>query len=876
VRTWRKLRLRLRSLLLRARVEQELDDELRFHLDHLVAEHEAAGMSRVDARQRALREIGGIEQRKEECRDARGVRFVDELRQDAAYALRRIRSSPGFTSLAVLSLALGIGANTTIFSFVNAVLLRPLPYPDSRRLVVLREQPRGGDATVQVDPRNFVQWRARARSFEALALVQTPPLTVMGGDGAEQVARVQTTSELFHVYGVQPALGRLFSEDETRPGGPDVVVLGYEFWRRRFGGDPGVVGRQLPVRDGPATIVGVAPAGLRIGLTQPDVYTPLAIDPARPESVGARSFQCYGRLRRDVGLDQARAEMTLIASTLARQYPFDEGYGVMVTRLQDYLVQEGRPALRLLMAVVLTVLLIACVNLGGLLASRGIARGGELALRASLGATPARLARQLLVESLMLASCGGAVALLLAYGATSALVRLTQGALTIGAQNPVGLDASCLLFTLAVSTVSALLFGVGPAWHASRVAPRAALAAQGRAVSADPRQQRLRAALVVAEVALAVVLLVGAGLLLRTFSSLLRVPLGFDPAQTVTMNLFLGLRPPQARAALVEQILDRVEALPGVVAAGTIQFLPLAGMSCGTGFWLAGETPGEPSRARTTDCSLVSRGYFAAMGIPVVEGRPFDRRDRMDSPRVVLVNRSFGKRYLADGRVLGRRILVSGSGQAWAQIVGVVADVRHNGLTSEPVPTVFLLHAQTPGYITNLVVRTTADPAAQAAAVRRAIGEVDPGQAVSAIKTMKQYLGDALARPRMYAALVACFALIAATLAATGIYGLVAFAVSQRTHEIGVRLALGADRQAIFLELVGGGSRLVIGGLLAGMASAAALGRVVSRLLFGVTPLDPFSYLTAAAVLCSVALVAVTLPAGRASRLSPMKALREE
>jgi putative ABC transport system permease protein len=872
----RRFRLWLRSLLRRADVEAELDAELQFHLDREIEENLAAGMSPEEARYAARRALGGLDQRKEECRDARGLALVDALRRDVRYALRGLRRSPGFTTVAALSLALGIGANTTIFTFVNAVLLRPLPYPGSERLVILREQPAGSATTVAVHPLNFLEWRARARSFESLALAQTPPLNVIGAEGAEQIAGVQTTRELFRVFGVVPALGRDFTAEETQPGSGHVVILGYTFWQRWFGGDPAVLGRRLDVSDGSLTIVGVAPAGLRIGTFEPDAYTPLPIDPAHPDSIGSRSFQCYGRLRPGVGVDAARAEMAVVASALARQYPMDEGYGVFVASLHEYLVREGRPALRLLMAVVVTVLVIACANVAGLLMARGIRRRGELAVRAALGASRARLVRQLIIESLVLSFIGGAAGLLLAYWATRALVSVTAGALTVGSTEPIRLESACLVFTLVVATLTTLVFGLVPAWQASRVEPDVALRERGRGGTADRRHHRMRSALVVTEVALAVVLLVGAGLLLRTFSRLVRVDLGFQPAETVTMRLFLGLRSAEARVALVDQILDRIELLPGVKAAGTIQFLPLTGMNCGTGFWLEGQTPGEPARASPTECSLVSRGYFAAMGIPIFDGRSFDRRDRMGSPRVLIVNQSFARRYLSGGRAVGRRILVDWSDREMAEVIGVAGDVRHNGLTSEPAPTVFLLHAQTPGYITSLVVRASGDARAQAAAVRRAIREVDPSQAVSGVATMERYVADSLARPRMYASLVVCFAVLAVVLAAVGIYGLVAYIVAQRTHEIGIRVALGASRGDVFRATFGQGARLTLAGLAVGVVAALALRGMVATLLFGVAPDDPVSYALATAAFALVALAAAAIPAHRASRVEPTTALRYE
>jgi predicted permease len=801
---------------------------------------------------------------------------IDSLRHDLRYAFRTLRKSGGFTTVAILSLAIGIGANTTIFTFVNGVLLRPLPYPGADRLVVLREQPLRSEGTVNVHPANFLAWRARASSFDALALVQNPPLNVLGANGAEQINRIQTTQDLFRVFATRPLLGREFTPDEMKPGAPSVVILGHGFWQRWFGGDPSVIGRGLLVSDGSLTIVGIAPPGLRLGTAEPDAYTPLAIDPANPGAIGSRSFQCYGRLKPGVTIDQARAEMTVVASALAREHQFDEGMGVFVSGLQEYLIREGRPALGLLMAVVATVLAIACANVAGLLMARGIGRRGELAVRASLGASRGRLVRQLVIESLLLSACGGAAGLLVAAWATRALVTLTAGALSTGSSAEIAVDSTSLYFTIAVSTITALVFGLIPAWQSSRIDPNAALQERSRSATTDRRHHRFRSVLVVSEIALAIVLLVGAGLLLRTFSSLVRVNLGFQPAETITMGLFVGMRPPEARIVLIDQILERVEALPGVKAASTIQFLPLTGANCGTGFWREGPGMKDPARSLSTACSLVSRGYFAAMGIPVLEGRPFDRRDRLSTPRVLVVNQSFAKQYFPDGRVLGQRILVQATNQQLAEIVGVVGDIRHDGLTSEPTPTVFLLHAQTPGYIMHLVVRTTGDPAAQAGAIRRAIQDVDPRQAVSGVKTMEQYLGEALARPRLYAVLVACFAAIAVLLAAIGVYGLIAYIVSQRTHEIGIRLALGATAANVFSQLLREGARLIAAGLVIGVAGAIGLRRVLTGLLFGVTAGDPLTYLLAAALFLTIAAAACAIPALRASRVEPTIALRSE
>ena len=872
----RTLRLRARSLLRAGRVERELDEELRFHLDQLAEHYMDGGASPRDARHRARREMGAIEQRKEECRDARGLALIDGLRQDLTYALRELRKSPGFTTVAILSLAIGIGANTTIFSFVNAILLRPLPYPDSDRLVVLHERTVDSPDTLNVHPVNFAEWRARARSIEALVLTQTPPLNVMGSAGAEQISRLLTTPELFRVFNVEPVLGRGFTDAEGRPGSPSVVILGYGFWQRSFGGDPAVLGRQLVLPDGSLTIVGVAPAGFRIGSVEPEAFTPLTIDPANPAASGSRAFQCYGRLKPGATAEGATSEMNVIAAAFGRVSPTSDGMAVVVTRLRDHLARDARPGLRVLMAAVATMLAIACVNLAGLLLARGIARRGELAVRAALGASQRRLARQLVIESLLLAILGGAAGLLTATLLTPALVALSPAAMIASARGAIRVDTASLLFAFTVSTATALAFGLAPAWQAGRVDPQDALRERGRAATPDPRHQRTRSVLVAAQVALALVLLVGAGLLLRTLATLSSVTLGFEPAGTVTMGVFLGLRSPEARIAAVDQILDRVEAVPGVKAAGTIQFLPLGGTTCGTTFWRGEDVSRrDASRALPTECALVSRGYFAAMGIPVLDGRPFDRRDRVSTARVVVVNRSFQAKYFPERGALGRRVLVQSSNQDVAEIVGIVGDVRHGGLTAEPAPTVYLLHAQTPGYITNLVVRTSgSDPRSHIAAIRRAIHDADPTQAVSGVRPLEEDVAGVLARPRLYAALVTGFALIAAMLAAIGIYGLIAYVVTARTHEIGIRLALGATPATIFFELIRHGAALVAGGLVAGTAAAWGLRQVLSALVFGVTTGDLLTYVLAALALAGAGLLAAVVPAYRATQVPLTSALR--
>jgi predicted permease len=810
--------------------------------------------------------------------------WSETLVQDLKFALRTLRRSPAFTAIAILSLALGIGANSTIFTFLNAIVLRPLPYPDATRIVAIQERPLKRDGTVGVHPYNFLQWRQRATSFDALALAQMLPFNTNGPDGAEQVSAMLTTTELFRVFGVTPSLGRAFTpQDAHRFGTEDPnrrIIVSYEFWQRRLGADPAAIGTSLIVNNVANEIIGVAPPGFRIGTLAPDLYVPMWIDPAKPDSIGSRSFLCFGRLRTgtvaaNITVASARAELDTIAAQLSRETPIDKEMGVALFGMHDYLVQSSRYVLTLLMGVVALVLLIACLNLASLLLTRGIARQGELAIRISLGASRVRLVRQLLIESLVLAIGGGVAGLLLAKGAVRALLVLTSTALTFGRAEPITLDWQVTLFTIALSTCASLLFGLLPAWNACRIDPQIALRDRGTGTTRATRRSHTRSVLVIAEVSLAVVLLIGAGLLLRTFSKMLQIDLGFQPSHVLTMGLFLSEGKDQKRAELIEQMLERIETIPGVSSASTIQFLPVAGGTGGTGFRFVDRGEGA-APAQLTEVSEVSRGYLSTMGVPLLQGREFSAHDRMGSPRVAMVNRAFVRKYCADGQALGRTIDVQWTNEAPTEIVGVVGDVSYTALTTEARPMVYLLHAQAPGYVMYLVVRAMGEPAALATAVRHAVQTVDPTKSVARVKTMEQYVDEAIARPRLYASMVAAFAALALMLAGIGLYGLIAYAVTQRTHEIGIRMALGAERGAVLRMILTQGAALAASGLVLGVMTSLALGRLVVSLLFGVTATDVATYVWVSMVLAAVALLAAYIPARRASRVDPMVALRSE
>jgi putative ABC transport system permease protein len=802
------------------------------------------------------------------------------LLQDLRYGLRMLAKNPGFAAVAVVTLALGIGANTAIFTFVDAALLKPLPYPDSSRIVFIGERPPHSSDMVQVHPFNFLEWQARSRSFEALALVQSIPVNTMGPKGAEQLAGLWTTAGLFRVFGVSPALGRGFTEDETvGTGNPPtaaahVVILSHAFWQQRFASDATIIGKTIQLGEEAQTVIGVMPAGFRIETLDPDLYLPMPLNRQKPDAIGSHSFVCYGRLRAGVRLDATRAEMDVIAERLGREYPMDQGWTVAALSLRDHLTLETRPVLLLLQGVVAFILLIVCSNVAGLLLTRSIGRRGELAIRLSLGASRRRLVQLLGVESLLLSGAGGAAGLLLGSWASQLLYDLTRGAVPLGPMEEAPLDLRVLAFTIAASLLTTLLCGLVPAWQVSRLDIQATLRDRTRGASDTRVHQRLRGTLVIAQVALAVVLLVGAGLLLRTFSWLLNVPLGFQPERVLTMQMLI-LGDASERANKVEAILDRVQALPEVRGAGTIQFLPL-GPTSGTGFYFEGKPKPRPAEQPITEASLVSRGYFAAMGIPVVEGRPFNERDRIGSPRVCLINRAFARKYFPDQDPIGQRIVVAWDTDAPTEIVGVAGDIHQDGLTTDPKPTVFIAQAQAPAYITHLVVRTSGDPNRLVNAIRHSVQEVDKSQPVTKIATMQEYVSASLARPRLNSAMVTGFAGLALTLATVGIYGLMSYAVGRRTHEVGIRMALGAQRRDVLRLILRQGLVLTFVGAGLGLAGALGLTRLLANMLYGVTPTDPLTFAAVLLLLTAVALLAMYIPARRATKVDPMVALRYE
>jgi predicted permease len=802
---------------------------------------------------------------------------VDSLILDLRYAVRTLTRSPGFTLVAVLTLALGIGANSALFSVINAVLLRPLPFRDPGRLVTLWESdPRHGLEREPVSPSNYLDWRAQSRTLEDVAAYRYWGFVLTGGGEPERLAGARVSASLFPLLGVRLAAGRAFGADEDRFGSAAVAVISDALWRRRFGADPNVVGRSLTLNGGSYPIVGVLSPDAK--LPDADVWVPLALEPYALTQRGARSLTVVARLRPGATLDQARAELHAIAGRTSQVFPASAGWDVAVIALKDRLVAGVRPTLFLLWTAVGFVLLIACANLANLMVARALAREHEMALRTVLGAGRSRLVRQLLTESVLVALAGGATGLLLAWLGVEALLRLNLS--NLPRTSEIAVDGSVLAFTLALSIVTGLAFGLVPAWHAAAPDPGRSLKESGRATD-GVRLSAFRSAAITAEVAIALVLLVGAGLLARSLARFQAVDPGFLTSHVLTMSVSL----PDSRygegsqkAAFFGQLLDRVGRLPGVTAAGLVSHLPLAGRRLSADVRPergVAESPALP----VADYVSVTPGYFRAMGIPLLEGRQLSERDGPEAPPVVIISDVLARRLWPGASPVGQRVIVGstiGADTTPREIVGVVGSVRASGLESDPGPAVYAPYAQNPWPTMSVVVRSSADPVQLAAAARLQVLAVDAEQPVYNVRTLDDVLGASLAVRRVQMLLLGAFALAALALAAIGVYGVVAQAVRRRTHEIGVRVALGAQRRDVLKLIVGQGMRPVGIGVLAGGAAAVASGRLLRGLLFGVTPADPATFLAAALFLWLVALIACALPARRAANVDPVVALRSE
>jgi predicted permease len=868
----------LRNLLHKQREERELDKEVRAHELLLADENIRAGMNPEEARRQARLELGGVEQVKEQVREIRSGRLLEMLGCDVHYAARMMRRSPVFTTTAVPTLALGIGASTAVFSVVNAVLLRPLPYPDSDRLVqIWSTNPKANRWGMWTAYPRFEDWRRENTVFEEMATARTWVISIKGGDHPESLFGVITSSQIFQLLRVQPMLGRGFLPEEDQPGHDHVIILSYGLWQRWFGSDRAVIGRTVDVDQQNYTVIGVMPSDFRFPPELPasyrvDAWLPPAPDPSRNERV-SNNYYTFARLKPGVTLAQAQADMDAINHGLAERHSADRGLGVKVVGWRRQVGSEVRPALLILLGAISLVLLIACANVANLLLARGAMRQREAALRQALGAGRARLIRQFLTESMLLAAFGGAIGLLLAYEGVDLFIRLAPH---IPRLNETTIDPHVLIFSVVLTLGTALIFGIAPALQGSRADLQDSLKESGSRLTIGSTRARARSVLVVAEMALALMLLAGAGLLVRSFVRVQQVDLGFNPKNLLTA--FVMLPPskypePRRQALFFHEVMDRIASLPGVECAGGADSAPM--LTNDTGPVSIEGHPVEPEIQ--AERPKITPDYFRAMGIRLLRGRTFTWADSEGSLPVAIVNESAARQYWPDEDAMGKRVkLEDGSAPVWRQVIGVVGDVRQDSVVEAARPEVYAPLLQVPVPYLALAVRTRAEPTALTVAVRHAVMAVDKDQPLSGIKTMEQVVEDSVAGRRFQMSLLAAFATTALGLAAIGIYGLMSYTVNQRTHEIGIRMALGAKRGEILHLVVRHGIMLAIVGVVLGTVGALLLTRFLSSMLYGVGANDPTTLLSVATLLIGVAALACYIPARRAMRVDPMVALKYE
>jgi putative ABC transport system permease protein len=878
---------RLRALLVRFRETlsprpDEFADEIDSHLQLHIDDNLRAGMTPDEARRHALIRLGGVAQTRERYRDRHGIPALDALRQDLVSAVRVLRKNPGFAATAILTLALGIGANSAIFSLVNATLLRPLPFRDPDRLVMIfatdgRRGIRFDEATYP----DFVDWRNQNRTFESMGAYANRSLALSVGDQTVLIQGKRITPNLFAVLGVRPSLGRTFHADEQEPGATGVVIVSDGFWKRHFGGAPDVLGRIVRVSDEPHTVVGVMPPSFHIDQRDDEqFYTPVAIDSSR----GHNFLHVIGRLREGATLRHAAADMAAIADRLARLYPrTNAGVGTNLRLLPDGLARQIKPGLFTMLGVVSIVLLIACANVAGLMLARGATRQRELAIRAALGAGRSRLARQLLTESVLIALLGGGLGLIAADWSSRALAVVMSEQFHVPRIDAANTDLSVLTFTVLVSFAAGIVFGAFPACSFASPDLNGALRDAGRAAT-GARGPRVRRGLVVGEIALALVLLAGAGLLMRTLLAMRATHPGFDTRNLLVADLWL---PParfarlQDRAPFLGDTLSRLRRLPGVTAAAFVADLPLNGRTNTESFHIVGRPDPSPGRAFNAGFNIASAGYFRMMGTPIRDGREFVETDGPNTPGVAIVNETAARTLWPDRSPVGQQISLPIDHlqkSVLLTIVGVAADVRHVDLVLPTRAQIFVHSMQSdlnwPWLV--LAVRAASAPAALADPVRAILREVNPNVPITRINSADEVVARSITEPRLYTFLLGTFALLAVALAAIGLYGLISYSVSQRSHEIGVRVALGASRADIFRLVLAQGVALAALGSVIGLACGLAATRALVGLIKGVQPNDPVTLVAVTAVLIGVAMLASYVPARRAARVDPAAALRAE
>ena len=854
----------------RTSTEHDLEAELQSHLAMEVRQRIERGESPQSAREAASREFGNLGIVAEVTRDMWGFVWLEQLLQDARYSVRTLVKSPLLTSMVALTLALGIGSATVVFTLMHGILLRPLPFPSAGRLVMIWELSPETKKPNVVALNNFVAWKERSQSFQSMAAFLHEPMNLLGPRESVQVPGLRVTSEFFTALGTPPVLGRTFRPGEYYRDEPREVILSYGTWQRRFGGSSEIVGKRISINASHHEIIGVMPSGFGLPNLKAEFYIPLAIDLNE-----GRNYSVVGRLRDGVGTDAAKAEIAGVAAHTAQEnVSLNAGWSATVVPLLDQTVESIRPVLLILFAAVALVLLLACANIANLLLMRSAGRTREISVRLALGANRVRIVRQLLVESLLLAALGGLAGIVLAAASVRLIKTGLPESLQIPRLNEVTLDLPVLTFAVFATVLSSVIFGLAPALQGVKRDLTRDLHEASRSVTSG---RKLRKALVVAEVALAFVLVTAAGLMVRSFIRLARVDAGFHTENVLTVHmLLLPVRDEAFHAEVVRDLLQRIRSVPGVTAAGSIGVLPMQGTNSGSWYYRA-DRPEPPLNSRPGgDVSIVTPGYFMTLGIPILQGRDFDDHDRRNSSQVAILNQTAARMMFPNEDPIGKRIRVWWNRSPIVEVVGVVGDIRHSQLSTAPDPCLFMPNDQQPFPFSSLVIRTSGDPARLAAAVRQQIRQVDPDQGVAEVETLQQLVADSIARPRFEALLFTTFAFIALALACIGIYGVIAYSVTQRSREIGIRVALGAARSSVFRMIIADGFAMTFLGLLAGLAGALTLTRFLRSVLFEIQPGDPVTLAAVALTLAVVSLLACYFPARRAMGVDPAITLREE
>jgi predicted permease len=882
---WFVLRKKIGTLNKRRQLNHDLDDEMEFHLVMRETKLRDQGMSAAEAHDAARRAFGNRALISETTREVWSFTWIERLLGDIQYALRMLRKAPGFTAIAVLTLALGIGANTAVFSIVYAALLQPLPFRDASRLLVLNETtPMVG--VVSVSYPNFLDWRAQSHSFSEMAAAHLVGFNLSGVTEPESLSGLAVSPNFLTMLGMRPAIGRDFEPAEEKAGTAPLAILSYPLWQRRFAGDFEVLGRTISLNGRAFTIIGVLPASF-LAPSKTDVLIPFGVwasnnsEEAR-ERAARGDLIVIGRLADGVSRAQATSEMEGIASRLATEYPTsNDRFGVALQPIRDNLVGEVRPALLLLFGAVILVLLIACANVANLLLVRGAGRTREMAVRVALGASRSRIFAQILTESLVLSCLGGLAGLGIAFATVRGLAQLIASGLQPGGAG--SLNVPVLLFSAAVVLLTSLIFGIVPVLHSNRIDLQSGLKEGSRTSGAGATHSRIRSALAIAEVALALMLLVGAGLMMKSLYRLLQVDPGFRPDGVLTMTL--SLRPDQyskdpAVLNFWEQLLQRVRQLPGVESAAVATHTPMTANHGRTDITIEGMVQPRPGSYPHPDYHAVSPGYVPTLGVTLLRGRSFTEEDNENAPPVSMINQRLADQFFPKQNPIGRRFMFGHPDPKqqpqWRTIVGVVGDTKLYGLANQSRLEVYVPYRQGASSQMDLLVKTRMDPASLTSAVRASVYAVDSNQSILRVATLKQLVDNSIATPRMTLLLLALFSALAVVLGAIGIYGVISYSVAQRTREIGIRMALGADRSKVFRMVIGQGLRLAVTGIVIGILSALGLTRLMSSLLYQVSTADAETFSAVAILVMLVAVVASYIPARRAMCVEPTVALRYE